>query len=161
MSIKNCICLFIIFSVLCSCKNKAVNFNNSLVGIQKSVLTQVHDFGEKVQQVNVDSLQESGIRSEAEKIASYIDNKIAEAQNLTTPKEGENLRMAFLKQLEFEKDMVTKIGRLAQKDISKEEKAQIEIEFLNSKGKANELESNVHIAQEIFAHHHNFKLQKK
>jgi hypothetical protein len=46
-------------------------------------------------------------------------------------------------------------------DISKEEKAQIEMELLSSKEKATVHESNVHLAQETFAKQHDFKLQKK
>ena len=91
----------------------------------------------------------------------YIDTKIIEAQNLYTPQGGENLKNAVLKQLEFEKEIVNKIGRLMRSDISKEEKAQIEIELLSSTEKATVHESNVHLAQETFAKQHDFKLQKK
>lgn len=161
MPIKNCIYFLLIFSALSSCKNKAVTFNNNLIGVQKEVLTQVQDFGKKVEQVNMDSLQTSNLKADAEKIALYIDTKIIEAQNLYTPKGGENLKNAVLKQLEFEKEIVNKIGRLMRSDISKEEKAQIEIELLSSTEKATVHESNVHLAQEIFAKQHDFNLQKK
>lgn len=161
MPIKNCIYFLITFNALYSCKNKAVTFNNSLIGIQKEVLTRVQDFGKKVQQVNMDSLEASNLKADAEKIALYINTKIIEAQNLNTPRGGENLKNAILKQLEFEKDMVSKIGRLMRADISKEEKAKIEMELLSSKEKAMVHESNVHLTQEAFAHQHDFKLQKK
>ncbi len=71
------------------------------------------------------------------------------------------MKAAILKQLEFEKDIIDKIGKLAPTNISKEEKDRIEIDFLNSKKKANKLESSVNLAQEAFALEHNFKLQKK
>jgi hypothetical protein len=99
MPIKNCIYFLLIFSALSSCKNKAVTFNNSLIGIQKEVLTQVQDFGKKIQQVNIDSLQTSNLKMDAEQIALYIDTKIIEAQNLDTPRGGENLKNAVLNQL--------------------------------------------------------------
>ena len=161
MPIKNCIYFLLIFSALSSCKNKAVTFNNSLIGIQKEVLTQVQDFGKKVQQVNIDSLGASNLKMDAEQIALYIDTKIIEAQNLDTPRGGENLKNAVLNQLGFEKNIVSKIGRLMRADISKEEKAQIEMELLSSKEKATVHESNVHLAQETFAKQHDFNLQKK
>jgi hypothetical protein len=161
MPIKNCIYFLLIFSTFSSCKNKAVTFNNNLIGVQKQVLTQVQDFGKKVEQVNMDSLQTSNLKADAEKIALYIDTKIIEAQNLYTPKGGENLKNAVLKQLEFEKEIVNKIGRLMRSDISKEEKAQIEIALLSSTEKATVHESNVHLAQEFFAKQHDFNLQKK
>lgn len=109
----------------------------------------------------MDSLEASNLKADAEKIALYINTKIIEAQNLNTPRGGENLKNAILKQLEFEKDMVSKIGRLMRADISKEEKAKIEMELLSSKEKAMVHESNVHLTQEAFAHQHDFKLQKK
>ena len=67
------------------------------------------------------------------------------------PESGEQLKAAILKQLEFEKDIITKIGRLALPDLSQEERTLIETEFLSSQDKANELEESVKSAQEAFA----------
>ncbi len=88
MSVKNCIYLFITFGFLYSCKNKEVTFNDNLVSIQKSVLTQVQDFGKKLQEINTDPLPLSNIKSEAQKIALHIDTKIKEAQRLIHQKAG-------------------------------------------------------------------------
>lgn len=159
--VKNCLYVFLLFCCFSSCNNKAVDFNNGLVNIQKSVLEEVRSFKGKIQKVNVDSLPLTNIKTEAERIALFINNKINEAKNLSALKEGENLKDAILKQLQFEKNIVEKIGRLAEPDISKEEKMQIETEFLNSQNKANELEANVHAAQEAFAKQYKFKLENK
>ncbi len=159
--IKKSLYIFLTIFLFSSCKNKAIDFNNGLVNIQKSVLKEVQDFGKKMKEVNVDSFPANNVKKEAGKITSFISNKINEAQNLSAPKDGENLKEAILKQLQFEKDIVSKIGRLAESDISNDEKMQIETEFLNSQNKATELEDSVRAAQEAFAKEHKFKLANK
>ena len=59
--------------------------------------------------------------------------KIIEAQNLNTPKDGEALKQSIFKKLYFQKNMVSKAGRPAEPDKTIEEKSQIENELLNSR----------------------------
>lgn len=153
--------IIFLFVCLSSCQNKGADFNNSLVNIQKSVLTEVQEFGKKMKQVNADSFPSAGIKPQADSIALFIDDKIKEAENLPVPESGEQLKAAILKQLAFEKDILNKIGRLALPDLPEEERALIETEFMSSQGKANELEDSVKAAQEAFAKKNNFKLQDK
>ena len=152
-----------LFLLICisSCQNKAADFNNALVNIQKSVLTEVQAFGKKMKQVNADSLPSTDIKPKTDSIALFISDKIKDAENLRAPESGEQLKAAILKQLAFEKDIITKIGRLALPDLSQEERTLIETEFLSSQDKANELEDSVKSAQEAFAKRNNFTLQDK
>ena len=159
--LKKSVYFFIIIFSFSSCGNKAADFNNNLVNIQKNVLKEVHGFGKKMKEMNIDSLPTTDVNKDAVKISSFISDKINEAQNLVTPKYGENLKAAITKQLEFEKDIIDKIGKLTEQDISQEEKTQIQTEFLNSKNKSDELESNVRAAQEAFAKQYKFKLEDK
>ncbi len=159
--IKTLLSFFIIIFFFSSCTNNAIDFNNGLVNIQKSVLKEVQDFGKKMKEVNVDSLPATDVKKDADKITSFISNKINEAQNLSVPKGGESLKAAIVMQLEFEKDIVDKIGKLTVPEISQDEKAQIQAEFLNSQNKATELEANVRAAQEAFARQYKFKLETK
>lgn len=160
-AIKKNLYIFVTLFCFLSCKNKAVDFNNSLVNIQKSVLIEVQDFSKKMKKITLDSFPAANVKTEAEKITSFINNKINEARNLTEPKDGEKLKEAILKQMDFEKDIVSKIGRLAEQGISKEEKTQIETDFLNSQTKANELAADILAAQEAFAKKYKFKLENK
>ncbi len=161
MGMKKYLFLVFAFFTLFSCTNKAVDFNNDLVKIQKSVLIKVQEFGKKMQQVNPDSLASPKIKSDASEISAFIEGKINEAHDVPAPKDGENLKDAIISQLGFEKNIVEKIGRLADTAISKEEKRQIETEFLASGQKATELESRVREAQESFAKQHKFNLEAK
>lgn len=159
--IKKLLYFFVIIFCFSSCKNKAADFNDNLVNIQKNVLNEVQDFGRKMSSISVDSLPLYNVKPETEKITLFISNKINEAQNLVVPKDGENLKQAILTQLQFEKDIVIKIGRLAEPDISEDEKMQIETDFLSSQKKAAALEANVRAAQETFAKQYKFKLENK
>jgi len=159
--IKNYLYLFILFFCITSCNNKAVNFNNNLMNIQKSVLKEVQELGNKMRKINADSLPLTDIRSQSERISSFINKKIKEAEKLNAPGKGGKLKTAILNQLAFEKDLVEKIGKLAQPDISNEEKAKIETEFLSSGEKAKELEINIRADQEAFAKQYKFKLENK
>lgn len=159
--VKRLFCVFILAFCFSSCKNEAVDFNNSLVTLQKSVLTKVQDFGKKMKQVDADSLPAADVKPQTDSIVLFIDNKIKEAQNLSTPKDGERLKAAILKQLAFEREIVSKIGRLSLPDLPGDERLQIETEFLNSQNTANELEDSVRVAQEGFARQYNFRLQDK
>ena len=153
--------LFILLLCFSSCKNAEIDFNNNLVTIQKKVLKEVQDFGQKMKEIRIDSFPQAPVKKEAEKLTVFINDQIRDAQNLNAPKKGENLKEAVVKQLQFEKDIVSKIGRLAEPGISKEEKTRIETEFLSSQNKANELEANVRTAQEAFAKQYKFKLENK
>lgn len=153
--------ILFLYVCLSSCQNKGADFNNALVNIQKSVLTEVHEFGKKMTQVNADSFPSAGIKPQADSIALFINDKIKEAENLPVPESGEQLKAAILKQLAFEKDILNKIGRLALPDLSKEERILIETEFLSSQDKGNALEDSVKAAQEAFAKRNNFTLQDK
>ena len=159
--IKKNLYLFILLFCFSSCRNDAVDFNNSLVNIQKIVLKEAQDFGEKMKEVSIDSFTAANVKTEADKIVVFINNKINEAQKLVAPKDGEILKEVILKQLDFEKDIVSKIGRLAEPDVSKEEKVQIETDFLSSQTKANKLAADVLAAQEAFAKQYKFKLKNK
>lgn len=159
--VKNCLYVLFLFCCVCSCGHKAVVFNDDLVNIQKSVLSEVKRFSEKMQNLDIDSLSRSSVKSESDQIVIFINNKIKEAESLEVPKNGNNLQSAFLNQFQFEKDMVGKIGRLADSSVAKEEKNQIEIEFLNSQEKARAIEVEIHNAQEAFAKEHKFKLENK
>src|SRR5574340_529033 len=119
--IKSYIYIFILFCCITSCNNEAVSFNNNLVKIQKSVLMKGQEFREKMQKIPADSLSLTDIRSHSETVTLLIDKKINEAENMTVPKKGEELRAAILSQLQFEKDIVEKIGNLASSNISNEE----------------------------------------
>lgn len=157
---RNFLFLFILFSWLSSC-NKAVNFNNKLVEIQKSVQKEMKDFSGKMQDKELDSLSDESLKISSEKATGFIGDKIKEAENLLVPKAGGDLKEAILNQLKFEKDIVEKIGRLSDPKLSAEEKAQIETEFLSIGEKAKVLEAKVHAAQEAFAKEHQFKLEEK
>ena len=153
--------VFFLFVCMSSCQNKAADFNNALVNIQKSVLNEVQEFGKKMKQVSADSFPSTNIKPQADSISLFIDGKIREAENLPAPENGENLKEAILKQLAFEKDILTKIGRLALPDLSQEERTLIETEFLSSQDKAKALEDSVKAAQEAFAKKNNFTLRDK
>lgn len=159
--IKNYIYIFILFCCTASCNNRAISFNNSLVKIQKSVLMKVQEFGDKMQTIPADSLPHTDMKSHSERVAFFIDQKINEAENITAPKNGEELKAAMLNQLKFEKDIVEKIGNLASTNILNEEKAKIETALMNSEIKAKKLEANIHAVQEAFAEKHKFKLENK
>jgi hypothetical protein len=159
--VKNCLYILILFCCVASCGHKAVTFNDELVNIQKSVLQEVKGFSEKMQYRDIDSLSRSSVKTESDQIIIFINNKIKEAESLEAPKDGKNLQSAFLNQFRFEKDIVGKIGRLADSSITKEEKIQIETEFLNSQEKAKAIEADIHNAQEAFAKEHKFKLENK
>ena len=152
-----------LFLLICisSCQNKAADFNNALVNIQKSVLAEVQEFGKKMKQVNANSFPSTDIKPQTDSIALFISDKIKVVENLPAPASGERLKAAILKQLAFEKDIIIKIGRLASPDLSQEERTRIETQFLSSKGKANELEDSVKAAQEAFAKRNDFTLQDK
>lgn len=150
--------LFIVFCCLPAC-NKAVNFNNKLVEIQKSVQQEMKDFSLKTR--NKNSLSDERLKITAEKATGFIGDKIKEAENLLVPKNGGDLKEAILNQLKFEKDIVEKISRLSDPELSAEEKTKIETAFLNSGEKAKVLEVKVRSAQEAFANEHQFKLENK
>ena len=152
---------FILFFCISSCTNKAIEFNDNLVHIQKSVLKEVSNFGKKMQLIPLDSLGVYNVKKEAHYIDSFINDKINKAQKLSTPKNGERLKEAILEQLHFENDLVEKIGKLAEPATIKEEKEQIETELLSSREKSKELEANIHVAQEAFAKQYQFKLENK
>ncbi len=80
---------------------------------------------------------------------------------MSAPKGGESLKAAILNQLQFEKDIVSKIGRLSEPTISQDEKTAIETDFLNSQHKADALEDSVRVAQETFAKMNKFTLEEK
>ena len=152
---------FILICCCSSCTNKAVKFNDSLVHIQKSVLQEVSGFGKKMQRIPRDSLGVYKIKKEVQYIDSFINDKIYKAKKLSAPKNGESLKEAILEQLQFEKDVVGKIGKLAEPETFKEEKEQIETELLSSQEKSKELEVHVQAAQEAFAKQYQFKLENK
>lgn len=160
-AVKNCLYILILLCCVSACGHKAVDFNDDLVNIQKSVLSEVKAFSEKMQYRDLDSLSQSSVKSESDLIVIFINNKIKEAESLEALKDGKNLQSAILNQLQFEKDIVGKIGRLADSSITKEEKNQIEKEFLNSQEKAKAIEVEIHNAQEAFAKEHKFKLENK
>lgn len=155
---KKLLYLFFISFCLLSCKNKAADFNNNLVNIQRSVLKEVQVFGKEMTEPN-DSLAAHRIQPRSEEIALFIDDKIKEAQKLTAPSDGESLKNAIIMQLQFEKDIVGKIGRLTQQSIPNEERLQIETDLLSSQNRAQSLEDSIRIAQEVFAKQYKFKLE--
>ncbi len=159
--VKKFLFAFILFCCFSSCGNEAVNFNNSLVNIQKSVVKEVSGFGKKMQLIPRDSLGLYNVKKETQYIDSFINEKINKAQKLSIPKNGESLKAAILKQLHFEKELVEKIGKLAEPETFKEEKEQIETGFLSSQKKSKELEADVRAAQEAFAEQYQFKLENK
>jgi len=159
--VKAFLLLVIVFCCLSSCKNKAVEFNNRLVNIQKSVLGKVNDFGIKMREIKADTVPDIKIKAQVEEVTAFIDNKIKKTKNLLVPKGGGDLKEAILKQLQFEKEVIENIGRLADPQLSEEEKTQIETGFLSSKEKAIELEANVRAAQEAFSRQNQFKLEKQ
>jgi len=152
--------LFILFFSFSSC-NKAVNFNNKLVEIQKSVQQEMKDFSIKTQNKHPESLSAESLKMSAEKATGFINDKIKEAEDLLVPKNGGDLKEAIINQLKFEKEIVEQIGRLSDPQLSAEEKAQIETGFLNSSEKAKVLEEKVRSSQEAFAKEHEFKLENK
>ena len=77
------------------------------------------------------------------------------------PKNGGDLKEAILNHLKFERDIIEKIGRLSDPNLSPAEIYQIENEFLNSGEMAKVLKEKVRSAQEVFAKEHQFKLEEK
>ncbi|MDQ2720247.1 MAG: hypothetical protein M3Z26_10890 [Bacteroidota bacterium] len=159
--IQKLLCFFFLIFFFSSCSNKAIDFNNNLVNIQKKVLKEAQAFGKKMKEVKADSLPLTNAKKDANKLTTFIDIEINQAENLSAPKDGNNLKSAILDQLQFEKDIVFKIGRLTEGGISQEERTKIGMEFLNSGYKANQLEDKVRLAQEAFAKQNKFKLETK
>jgi hypothetical protein len=153
--------VFVLFCCFSSCGNKAADFNDSLVKIQKSVLDDVKSFSEKVQNIGADSLPHSNVKLESDKLLGVINAKIEEAESLSAPGGAKEFQLAILKQLQFEKNIVSKIGKLADNNTPQVEKQGIEMEFLNSQDSAMSIEQEIHNAQEAFAKEHKFKLEKK
>ncbi len=149
---------FLFFFFLSSC-NKAVNFNNKLVEIQKSVQNETRSFRLESQDKELDSKR--SLKISAEKTIGFINNKIKDAENLLVPKNGGDLKEAILNHLKFERDIIEKIGRLSDPNLSPAEIYQIENEFLNSGEMAKVLKEKVRSAQEVFAKEHQFKLEEK
>ncbi len=70
------ICVMV--SLLSSCKNQAVDFNNNLVNIQKNVLKEVQDFGKKMKE-HSDTLQTDDIKTQSDQIVLFISDQIKKA----------------------------------------------------------------------------------
>lgn len=157
--LKKILRAFILVCFFSSCQNKAVKFNNELINIQQNVLKEVQGFGQKMQGINADSLPFSNLKSEAEKVSLFINNQTKVVKNLSAPDGGDSLKAAIINQLEFEHDIVEKIGKLAGSTLTENEKSKIENEFLTSGEKAAELEANIKSAQEAFSREQKFRLK--
>lgn len=159
MVIKNWFILIVLLTVFISCKNKAANFNNELVTIQKKVLKEVGIFGEKLQQTHADTVELAILRMDGKKVIHLIESEIKRVQNLDTPRKAENFKQAVLNQLEFQKDLVNKIRLMTNVSITENERQCIEMDLAKSLEVANQKERNVRDAQEAFAKENNIKLE--
>ncbi len=145
--------------VFASCHNKAVDYNNSLVKIQQGVLPQVQEFAKKCS--TVDSSNIHNILPEATKMVQLLDQKIAEVNILSIVDGGQNLKNAIIDQLEFERNLCYKLGRLGDPSVTPEEKASIEQEFVNNTPDADKITRRVDEAQKDFAEKNHFPLKNK
>lgn len=148
-------------SLITSCKNKGVDFNNSLVKIQQSVQPQVQDFAKKMEQTGNGSITLKSIEGDAKTLTELLDKKIAEITAVPTMEGGEDLKNAIVDQLKFERNICYKTGRLGNDDVTEEEKSAINTEFQNSGSEAKRLEQRVSETQKKFAEKNNFKLEKQ
>src|SRR5438477_7185388 len=87
---------FLLTFTLLSCKNKAVDFNNSLVKIQQSVLPQVQAFAKKMEQTSKGTITLKELEPEAKNLVDLLDKKIFETQALPTVEGGEELKNAII-----------------------------------------------------------------
>lgn len=151
----------LIFSILVSCKNKAIEFNNNLVKIQQSVLPQVQAFAKKMEQTSKGTITLKDLSADAKKMVVFIDKKIAEASALPVENGGEDLKNAIIDQLKFERNICYKTGVLGNEQTSEEEKNVITQEFMSSEADGQKLEERVTQTQKEYAKKNNFKLEKK
>lgn len=148
-------------SMLTACKNKAVDYNNSLVKIQQSVQPQVQEFAKKMEQTGNGTITLKSLESDAKSLVDLLDKKIAELNAVVAVEGGEDIKNAILDQLKFERNICYKTGRLGSDNVTEEEKSAITTEFMNSEAEAKRLEARVAETQKKFAEKNNFKLEKQ
>ena len=146
--------------IISSCNNQAVEYNNALVKIQLGVLPQVQSFAKKWS-ANVDSSNMHNILPEAKQIVQLLDQKIAALTTLPVVEGSQNLKTAIQDQLEFERNLCYKLGRLGDPNVTSEEKAAIEAEFIKTAPDADRITARVTETQKEFAQKNHFTLQNK
>ena len=143
-----------------SCNNKAVNYNNALVKIQQAVLPQVQEFAKKWS-ANVDSFNLHNLLTEAGTVVHLLDQKMAEVNTLPVVEGGQDLKNAIIDQLQFERNLCYKLGRLGDPSVTPEEKASIELEFSKNEPDADRITRRVNETQKDFSEKNHFTLQNK
>lgn len=141
-----------------SCNNKALEFNNKIVEIQKSVEKPFSEFGKKMQAVGASGDLKS-LDPGAREMLKLTDEKIAELTKLESPEGGDELKNSMIDQFKMARNIYSKTIILAADTTSPEVKFTIGTEFMEIEAKAAKLEAATKEAQRKFAEKNGFKLK--
>ncbi|MBP6432423.1 MAG: hypothetical protein KA319_11720 [Ferruginibacter sp.] len=152
MKIKHVLVALLVVVALVSCNTKnAVEFNDKLVGMQKSLMTEVN----KMQ----------GDTTNPEKKLSTIQqlakDKITEIKKLEAPKDGEGFKQAMIDDFDGIVSSYDILLKMLKEKGNDEKLQQLQNELVTISSKVEKLDANVIVEQKKFASKYNIRLENK
>lgn len=152
MKIKHGLIALLVVVALIGCNTKnALEFNDKLVGIQKSLMAEVN----KMQ----------GDTTNAEKKLSHIQqlakDKIAEIKKIEAPKDGEGFKQAMIDDFDGIVSSYDILLKMLKEQGNDEKLQQLQNELAVYTSKVEKLDANVIAEQKKFASKYNIRLENK